>query len=116
MLKIGCETNVSSSRNERRITSERCYKVEKTFYKELSKVKRYLKDFKLTVDFVESAIYDCLNSRGNSKKRWKRLDVAYFLSDYLISFGRNRGLSRKDLAHYMHDCIMSHEDFKKGFY
>lgn len=79
-------------------------------------MKRYLKDFKLTVDFVESAIYDCLNSRGNSKKRWKRLDVAYFLSDYLISFGRNRGLSRKDLAHYMHDCIMSHEDFKKGFY
>jgi hypothetical protein len=78
-------------------------------------VKRYLKDFKLTVDFVESAIYDCLNSRGNSKKRWKRLDVAYFLSDYLISFGRNRGLSRKDLAHYMHDCIMSHEDFKKAF-
>lgn len=115
MLKIGCETNVSSSRNERRITSERCYKVEKTFYKELSKVKRYLKDFKLTVDFVESAIYDCLNSRGNSKKRWKRLDVAYFLSDYLISFGRNRGLSRKDLAHYMHDYIMSHEDFKKAF-
>lgn len=78
-------------------------------------MKRYLKDFKLTVDFVESAIYDCLNSRGNSKKRWKRLDVAYFLSDYLISFGRNRGLSRKDLAHHTHNYIMSHNDFKKAF-
>lgn len=78
-------------------------------------MKRYLKDFKLTVDFVESAIYECLNSRGNSKKRWKRLDVAYFLSDYLISFGRNRGFNRQDLAHYIHGYIMSHKDFKKAF-
>lgn len=78
-------------------------------------MKRYLKDFKLTVDFVESAIHDCLNSRGNSKKRWKRLDVAYFLSDYLISFGRNRDLNRQDLANYIHDYIMSHKDFKKAF-
>lgn len=78
-------------------------------------MKRYLKDFKLTVPFIEDAIYECLNSRGNSKKRWKRLDVAYFLSDYLISFGRNRGLNRHDLAHYINDYIMNHEDFKKAF-
>lgn len=116
LLKIGCETNVSSSRFERRITSERCYKVERNlFYKELSKVKRYLKDFKLDIPFIEDAIYECLNSRGNSKKRWKRLDVAYFLSDYLISFGRNRGLNRQDLAHYIHDYIITHDDFKKAF-
>jgi hypothetical protein len=88
---------------------------ETFFYKELSKVKRYLKDFKLDVPFIEDAIYECLNSRGNSKKRWKRLDVAYFLSDYLISFGRNRGLNRQDLAHYMHDYIITHDDFKKAF-
>lgn len=78
-------------------------------------MRRYLKDFKLTVDFVESAIYDCLNSRGNSKKRWKRLDVAYFLSDYLIIFNRSRGLNRQDLAHHIHNYIMSHNDFKKAF-
>lgn len=78
-------------------------------------MKRYLKDFKLDVPFIEDAIYECLNSRGNSKKRWKRLDVAYFLSDYLISFGRNRGLNRQNLAHYTHDYIMSHKDFKKAF-
>ena len=59
LLKIGCETNVSSSRFERRITSERCYKVERNlFYKELSKVKRYLKDFKLDIPFIEDAIYE----------------------------------------------------------
>ena len=78
-------------------------------------MKRYLKDFKLTVDFVESAIHDCLNSHGNSKKRWKRLDVACFLSDYLILFNRDRGLNRQDLAHYIHEYIMTHEDFKKAF-
>lgn len=78
-------------------------------------MRRYLKDFKLTVDFVESAIYDCLNSRGNSKKRWKRLDVAYFLSDYLILFNRTRGFNRHELAHYIHDYIISHNDFKKAF-
>lgn len=78
-------------------------------------MKRYLKDFKLTVDFVESAIYECFDGCGNSKKRWKRKDVAYFLSDYLISFGRGHGLNRHDLAHYIHDYIMSHKDFKKAF-
>lgn len=78
-------------------------------------MKRYLKDFKLDVPFIEDAIYECLNSCGNSKKRWKRLDVAYFLSDYLISFGRDRGLNRHDLAHYIHDYIMSHDDFKSSF-
>lgn len=78
-------------------------------------MKRYLKDFKLDVPFIEDAIYECLNSRGNSKKRWKRLDVAYFLSDYLILLNRSRGLNRHDLAHYINDYIMSHEDFKKAF-
>lgn len=79
------------------------------------RMKRYLKDFKLTVPFIEDAIYECLDSRGNSRKRWKRMDVAYFLSDYLISFGRDRGLKRHDLAHYIHDYIMSHNDFKPSF-
>lgn len=78
-------------------------------------MKRYLKDFKLDVPFIEDAIYECLDGCGNSRKRWKRLDVAYFLSDYLISFGRDRGLNRHDLAHYLHDYIMSHNDFKPSF-
>lgn len=78
-------------------------------------MKRYLKDFKLDVPFIEDAIYECLNSRGNSKKRWKRLDVAYFLSDYLIIFNRSRGLNHQDLAHHIHNYIMSHNDFKKAF-
>lgn len=78
-------------------------------------MKRYLKDFKLDVQFIEDAIYECLDGCGNSRKRWKRLDVAYFLSDYLISFGRDCGLNRHDLAHYLHDYIMSHNDFKPSF-
>lgn len=78
-------------------------------------MKRYLKDFKLDVQFIEDAIYECLDGCGNSRKRWKRLDVAYFLSDYLISFGRDRGLNRHDLAHYLYDYIMSHNDFKPSF-
>lgn len=41
-------------------------------------MKRYLKNFELTYDFVKASIYDCLNQR-----RWKRRDTAYMLADYL---------------------------------
>lgn len=39
-------------------------------------MKRYLKNYTLTVDRVEEAIYDCL------KHKWKRKDVSYFLAEY----------------------------------
>lgn len=41
-------------------------------------MKRYLKNFDLTYDFVRASVYDCLNQR-----RWRRRDTAYMLADYL---------------------------------
>lgn len=39
-------------------------------------MKTYLKDYNLTIDTVEQAIYDCLHHK------WKRKDVSYFLAEY----------------------------------
>ena len=41
-------------------------------------MKRYLKDYVLTVGKVEDAIYDCL------KNKWRRRDVSYFLAEYMM--------------------------------
>lgn len=46
-------------------------------------MKRYLKDYILTVGKVEEAIYDCL------KHKWKRKDVSYFLASYMKKPGEN---------------------------
>ncbi len=46
-------------------------------------MKRYLKDYILTVGKVEDAIYDCL------KHKWKRKDVSYFLAEYMKKPGEN---------------------------
>lgn len=46
-------------------------------------MKRYLKNYILTVDKVEEAIYDCL------RRKWKRTDVSYFLAAYYECAGKN---------------------------
>ncbi len=49
-------------------------------------MRRYLSKFEFTLQLIESAIYDCLNGVGNSNSRWKRMDSAYFLAEYLNTF------------------------------
>ena len=44
-------------------------------------MKRYLKDYVLTTNKVEEAIYDCL------KNKWRRKDVSYFLAEYMMNDG-----------------------------
>lgn len=46
-------------------------------------MKRYLKDYVLTTNKIEEAIYDCL------KRKWKRKDVAYFLASYMTKEGED---------------------------
>lgn len=46
-------------------------------------MKTYLKDFKLTVEFVEESIFDCL------RHKWKRKDVSYFIAEYYMKPGEN---------------------------
>lgn len=47
-------------------------------------MKRYLKDYTLTVGDIEAAIYDCL------KHKWRRKDVSYFLAEYMMKEGDNK--------------------------
>ena len=46
-------------------------------------MKTYLKDYNLTIDSVEQAIYDCLHHK------WKRKDVSYFLAEYKMKPDEN---------------------------
>ena len=45
-------------------------------------MKRYLKDFNLSISFVKDSILDCLDGRTSGNSRWKRSDTASFLTDY----------------------------------
>ena len=49
-------------------------------------MRRYLSKFEFTPQIVEKSIYDCLDGYGNSNSRWRRMDTAYFLGNYLIKF------------------------------
>ena len=44
-------------------------------------MKRYLKNYVLTIGDVEASIYDCL------KHKWRRKDVSYFLAEYMKKDG-----------------------------
>lgn len=59
-------------------------------------MKRYLKDFNLTLEFVQMSIYECLD-----KQRWTRADTAWMLSEYAQIWQIENGKSfqsRKILA------------------
>lgn len=45
-------------------------------------MKRYLKDFKLSYEFVRYSIYDCLDGTTSGKHRWNRYDTSDFLAEY----------------------------------
>lgn len=46
-------------------------------------MKRYLKDFDLSLEFVKYGIYDCLNGTTSGRKRWTRCDTSVFIVDYV---------------------------------
>lgn len=59
-------------------------------------MKRYLKDFVLSVEFVQASVYDCLD-----KQRWTRYDTAWMLAEYAQLWQIEHGKSfesRKILA------------------
>lgn len=78
-------------------------------------MRRYLSKFEFTPQLIESAIYDCLNGVGNSNSRWKRMDSAYFLAEYLIYFSRDKDKNKHDLAREIHDYIMKYENYRMKF-
>ncbi len=45
-------------------------------------MKRYLKNFNLSLDFVTNSIYDCLDGQTCGKQRWTRHDTACFIAEY----------------------------------
>lgn len=47
-------------------------------------MKRYLKNFELTEDFVRSCVYDCLGGSPTRKSRWKEKKTIFFLAEYLM--------------------------------
>lgn len=44
-------------------------------------MKRYLKDFNLTLEFVKASIFDCLN-----RQRWTRRDTSVMLAEYKLLY------------------------------
>ena len=62
-------------------------------------MKRYLKDYILTINKVEEAIYDCF------KRKWKRKSVAYFLADYFVTDETDKD----KVAQYCHTLAKSKE-------
>ena len=77
-------------------------------------MKRYLSNFKITEQMIEDAVYDCLNATGNSRTRWYRMDVAYFIADYMIHLNMSKQ-NRRTLAVKVHNYIWTHDDFRVYF-
>lgn len=46
-------------------------------------MKRYLKDFELSFEFVKYSIYDCLNGSTSGHQRWTRHDTSMFFGEYV---------------------------------
>lgn len=63
---------------------------------------------------IEDAVYDCLNATGNSRTRWYRMDVAYFMADYMIHLNMSKQ-NRRTLAVKVHNYIWTHDDFRVYF-
>lgn len=77
-------------------------------------MKRYLSNFKFTEQMIEDAVYDCLNATGNSRTRWYRMDVAYFIADYMIYLNVSKQ-NRRTLAVKVHEYICTHGDYRVYF-
>lgn len=46
-------------------------------------MKRYLKKFDLSLEFVKYSIYDCLNGATSGNQRWTRTDTSQFIAEYV---------------------------------
>ena len=77
-------------------------------------MKRYLSRFKFTEQMIEDAVYDCLNGSKNTKPRWYRMDVAYFIADYMIHLNMSKQ-NRCILASKVHEYICTHDDYRMYF-
>ena len=74
-------------------------------------MKRYLKDYVLTVGKVEDAIYDCL------KNKWRRRDVSYFLAEYMMKDDEDiHSVARrcKKIAYYKSTRYLLYETITKA--
>ena len=63
-------------------------------------MKRYLKDFELSYEFVKYSIFDCLSGMTSGNQRWTRGDTASFLADYvekLLAMKNIPAVSKHDL-------------------
>lgn len=60
-------------------------------------MKRYLKDFELSFEFVKYSIYDCLNGSTSGRQRWTRYDTASFFADYVEKILNKKASSRHKL-------------------
>ena len=49
-------------------------------------MKRYLKDFNISLEFVRDRVYLCLNT-----DRWHRADTSYFLARYMKEVIERKG-------------------------
>lgn len=54
-------------------------------------MKRYLKHFDLSLDFVTYSVYDCLDGTTSGKQRWTRHDTACFIAEYYKKWMLDRG-------------------------
>lgn len=59
-------------------------------------MKRYLKNFKLTEEFVKASIYECLNRR-----RWTRRDTSYMFTEYYIKMNSITEYNKHILASHL---------------
>ena len=51
-------------------------------------MKRYLKNFELTEEFVRKSVFDCLAGSPTRKARWKEDKTIFFLAEYLQKWER----------------------------
>lgn len=54
-------------------------------------MKRYLKNFELSYEFVREGVYDCLNGTTTRCSRWKRRDTSYFIAEYIYRYKKIHG-------------------------
>lgn len=53
-------------------------------------MKRYLSNFKLSLDFVRDCIYQCLNGSEVGESKWNRDDTSALLTEYFLKMARQK--------------------------
>lgn len=77
-------------------------------------MKRYLKNFELTEDFVRSCVYDCLGGSPTRKSRWKENKTIFFLAEYLLKWEYLHNFQEisniKDVARKLHKYALTDKE------